>query len=94
MYQIHLLFSSISTTGVGQVARIEQLETPDMMQERVKGLKKATKFDKVVKREVCQVTNRGTQVFSQQVSVTNNYEPTYMLAVCEKVCSWFPLIRH
>lgn len=67
------------------MARIEQTETPDMMTERVRRMTRATKFDKVVKREVCQVTNRGTQVFTQQVAVTNNYEPSYMLAVCEKV---------
>lgn len=67
------------------MARIEQTETPDMMEERLKTMVKKTKFDKVVKREVCQVINRGTQVFTQQVAVTNNYEPNYMLAVCEKV---------
>ncbi|KAJ6635780.1 putative DNA mismatch repair protein Msh6 [Pseudolycoriella hygida] len=67
-----------------KVARIEQTETPEMMEKRLKDGKKYTKFDKVVKREVCQITNRGTQVFSQQLAVTNNYEPSYMLAVCEK----------
>lgn len=68
------------------MARVEQTETPEMNAERVKTMKKATKFEKGLRREVCQVMNRGTQVFSQQVAVTNNYEPTYMLAVCEKVC--------
>lgn len=56
-----------------------------MNTERTKTMRQASKFDKVLRREICQVTNRGTQVFSQQVGVTNNYEPTYMLAVCEKV---------
>lgn len=67
------------------MARIEQTETPDMMQERVKQMKKSTKFDKVVSREICQVTNRGTQVFGQQVPLTNSHQANYMLAVVEKV---------
>lgn len=66
------------------MARIEQTETPDMMQERVKQQTKTTKFDKVVKREVCQVVNKGTQVFGQQVAITNDYQPNYMLAIVEK----------
>lgn len=58
-----------------------------MMQERLKTMKKTTKFDRVVKREVCQVTNRGTEVFGQQVAVTENHQPHYMLAIAEKVNS-------
>lgn len=72
--------------GNGQVARIEQTETPDQNEERVGKMKKgATKYEKALRREICQVTNRGTQVFTQQIGVTSNYEPMYMLAVCEKV---------
>lgn len=55
------------------------------MQERVKKQQKSTKFDKVVKREVCQVVNKGTQVFGQQVQITNDFQPNYMLAIVEKV---------
>lgn len=68
-----------------KVARVEQTETPDMMQERIKHQHKPTKFDKVVKREICQVTNRGTQVFGQQCPITNNPQANYMLAITEKV---------
>lgn len=71
-----------------KVARCEQTETPDMMTERVKNQKtRVTKFDKVVNREICQVVNRGTQVFGQQVEITNEYQPNYMMAVIEKVNS-------
>lgn len=66
------------------MARIEQTETPEQNTERIKG-SKASKFEKGLRREICQVVDRGTQVFSQQVGVTNNYEPNYMLAICEKV---------
>lgn len=68
-----------------QVVRIEQTETPDMMTERCKSMKNCSRFDKVVRREVCQVTNRGTQFFSQQSAVPSNTEPNYMLAITEKV---------
>ncbi|XP_005181193.2 probable DNA mismatch repair protein Msh6 [Musca domestica] len=66
-----------------KVARVEQTETPDMMTERCKRIK-ATKFDKVVRREICQVMNRGTRVFGSQCSITPNYQASYMLAIVEK----------
>lgn len=56
-----------------------------MMQERVRGMRGATKFDKVVSREVCQVVNKGTQVFGQQVDIVNDYQPNYMMAIIHKV---------
>lgn len=83
-------FNRMSTTLVERgykVARIEQTETPDTMSERVKKMSRPTKFDKVVNREVCQVVNKGTQVFGQQVEISNEYEPRYMLAVVEKASS-------
>lgn len=66
-----------------KVARVEQTETPDMMTERCKR-GKSTKFDKVVKREICQITDRGTQVYGAQRFVTQNHQSSYMLAVVEK----------
>lgn len=68
-----------------KVARCEQTETPEMMSERVKLMRKPTKFDKVVNREICQVVNVGTQVFGQQVAITDEYQPNYLMAVIEKV---------
>ncbi len=44
-----------------KVARIEQVETPKMMENRCKNLAKATKFDKVVRREICQKVTAGTR---------------------------------
>lgn len=80
-------FNRMSTTLIERgykVARIEQTETPDTMAERVKKMNRPTKFDKVVSREVCQVVNKGTQVFGQQVEISNEYQPRYMLAIAEK----------
>lgn len=75
--------SSLITKGF-KVARVEQTETPGMMEERCKKLGNPTKFDKVVKREICRITSRGTR--------TNNFldgdlcdaESSYFLVLTEK----------
>ncbi|GAB0091644.1 DNA mismatch repair protein [Sergentomyia squamirostris] len=75
-----------------KVARVEQTENPDMMQERCKKQKSVTKFDRVVKREICQITNRGTRVFGQQVQLTGDFQPQYMMAIVEtagNICSTY-----
>ncbi|XP_067642764.1 probable DNA mismatch repair protein Msh6 [Eurosta solidaginis] len=79
-------FDKMSTILIDRgykVARVEQTETTEMMSERCKS-KKPTKFDKVVRREICQISNRGTQVFGSQCQITAHYQPNYMLAVVEK----------
>ncbi|XP_065095501.1 probable DNA mismatch repair protein Msh6 [Ochlerotatus camptorhynchus] len=68
-----------------KVARVEQTETPEMMQERCKKNKTNTKYDKVVKREICQLSLKGAEVNSQQVQRTFNHQPKYMLAITERV---------
>ena len=67
-----------------KVARIEQTETPAMMEERVKKTAKTTKFDKVVAREVCQVQSKGTRVNTFLDGHNYEGEPSYLLAVIEK----------
>lgn len=67
-----------------KVARVEQTETPDMMSERCKKNKTNSKYDKVVKREICQVSLKGTEVYGQQVQMTNSADPNYMLAIAER----------
>ncbi|XP_034233656.1 DNA mismatch repair protein Msh6-like [Thrips palmi] len=68
-----------------KVARVEQTETPEMMNERVKHLSRPTKFDKVVKREICAVTSRGTRVFSaQDGEPVDTGSANYLLAICEE----------
>ncbi|KAH8246145.1 hypothetical protein KR038_000942 [Drosophila bunnanda] len=79
-------FDKMSTILIDRgykVARVEQTETPDMMTERCKRTK-PTKFDKVVAREICQITNRGTQVFGSQCKIGPNHQPNYMLALVEQ----------
>lgn len=67
-----------------KVARVEQTETPDMMNERCKG-KKSGKFDKVVNREICQISMKGTCVYGAQMQEAKQAAPCYMLAISEKV---------
>ena len=78
-------FSTILVQKGYKVARVEQTETPEMMTERCKHQSKVTKFDKVVNREICQVTTKGTQIFSFIDGEAKEYETNYLFALAEKV---------
>ncbi|XP_077990692.1 DNA mismatch repair protein Msh6-like [Glandiceps talaboti] len=69
-----------------RVARVEQTETPDMMNERCKKMIKPTKFDKVVKRELCRISTKGTKTYSFIDGDTCEAASNYLLAVTEKPC--------
>ncbi|XP_069702294.1 DNA mismatch repair protein Msh6 isoform X2 [Periplaneta americana] len=77
-------FSSSLIEKGYKVARVEQTETPDMMGDRCKGIAKPTKFDKVVKREICQITTKGTRVFSVIDGDARDSESNFLLALTEK----------
>lgn len=47
----------------------------------------ATKFDKVVKREICQVSTPGTRTYSHLDGDSSDTTNKYLLALCEKVSS-------
>lgn len=66
-----------------KVIRIEQTETPAMMEERCQETGRRGKFDKVVKREVCRVTTKGTQMLGIMESVFHTCQNQYLLAICE-----------
>ncbi|CAG9766738.1 unnamed protein product [Ceutorhynchus assimilis] len=68
-----------------KVARVEQTETPDMMAERCKQLKKTTKFDKVVAREICQVSTKASCVFGAQLPEPRSEVGNYLYAIAAKV---------
>ncbi|XP_050523673.1 DNA mismatch repair protein Msh6 [Daktulosphaira vitifoliae] len=80
-------FSAILVEKGYKVARIEQTETPDMMLERCKTLKKTTKFDKVVRREICRITTKGTRTFGVIDGETNDPENSFLIALSEKELS-------
>ena len=46
---------------------------------------KPTKFDKVVNREICQITTKGTRIFTVSDCETREANAQYLLAVAEKV---------
>lgn len=54
---------------------------------------KNTKWDKVVKREICQVTLRGTEVCGLQDSGPGEANASYMMAIAEEVTYHLPYIK-
>lgn len=69
-----------------RVARVEQTENPSMMEERCKNMSKPTRYDKVVKREICQISTKGTRRYGFLDAQSNESNPAYLLAVTEKSC--------
>lgn len=68
-----------------KVARIEQTETPEMMQERCKNMgRMVCKYDKVVKREICRVSSKGTRTYSFIDGDTCESQSSFLLAVTER----------
>ncbi|XP_061481629.1 DNA mismatch repair protein Msh6 [Rhineura floridana] len=57
-------FSSILVQKGHKVVRVEQMETPEMMEARCRSLAHPTKYDRVVRREVCRIISKGTQTYS------------------------------
>ncbi|XP_058798739.1 probable DNA mismatch repair protein Msh6 [Phymastichus coffea] len=67
-----------------KVARIEQTENPEMMAQRVQKMSKPSKYDKVVKREICQISTKGTRVYTSQDAEASAPTSTYLLSIVEK----------
>lgn len=68
-----------------KVVRVEQMETPEMMESRCKSLAHPTKFDKVVRREVCRIISKGTQTYSiVDGDVSEACGNKYLLCIKEK----------
>ena len=65
-----------------KVARIEQTETPAQLEERNRA--KSGPKDKVVAREVCQLSTKGTRVNTFLDSHNFEGDPSYLLALCER----------
>lgn len=72
-----------------KVARIEQVETPAMMEKRCEIEGKRTKYDKVVRREICQVSNIATQSYSSGLSSMASSQisssPNFILVIAEMI---------
>lgn len=77
-------FSDVLVQKGYKVARVEQTETPDMMEARCKTMAKPTKFDRVVKREVCRIITRGTQTYSVLDGAPSESQSKFLLSLKEK----------
>ncbi|KAK2589266.1 hypothetical protein KPH14_007823 [Odynerus spinipes] len=66
-----------------KIARIEQTETPDMMTQRCNKMSKVTKFDKVVKREICQISTKGTRVYTPLDVEASTPNSNYLLSMVQ-----------
>jgi DNA mismatch repair protein MSH6 len=73
-----------------KVARIEQTETPQMMEERCKKMaKKVTKYDRVVNRELCRISTIGTRTCSVIDADSLSDSNSYLLAIAENVLFFY-----
>ncbi|XP_026882910.2 DNA mismatch repair protein Msh6 [Electrophorus electricus] len=77
-------FSGVLVQKGYKVARVEQTETPEMMEARCKTMLRPTKFDRVVRREVCRIITRGTQTYSVLDGAPSESQSKYLLSVKEK----------
>ncbi|XP_029031109.1 DNA mismatch repair protein Msh6 [Betta splendens] len=77
-------FSDVLVQKGYKVARVEQTETPEMMEARCKTMTKPTKFDRVVKREVCRIITRGTQTYSVLDGAPSECQSKFLLSLKEK----------
>lgn len=65
-----------------RVARIEQTETPLMLKERNSQCN--GKKDKCVKREICNIVSKGTQIYTvHDDSYKRSIQPLYLLSIYE-----------
>lgn len=77
-------FSDVLVQKGYKVARVEQTETPEMMEARCKAMARPTKFDRVVRREVCRIITRGTQTYSVLDGAPSEAQSKYLLSLKEK----------
>ncbi|XP_043838007.1 DNA mismatch repair protein Msh6 isoform X2 [Dromiciops gliroides] len=67
-----------------KVARVEQTETPEMMEARCRKLSHISRFDRVVRREICRIITKGTQTYSVLDGEPSESNSKYLLCVKEK----------
>ncbi|NWR49776.1 MSH6 protein, partial [Regulus satrapa] len=77
-------FSDVLVQKGYKVVRVEQTETPEMMEARCKSMGHSTRFDKVVRREICRIITKGTQTYSiMDCDPSENYSK-FLLCVKER----------
>ncbi|NXW79941.1 MSH6 protein, partial [Hirundo rustica] len=77
-------FSDVLVQKGYKVARVEQTETPEMMEARCKSVGHSTRFDKVMRREICRIITKGTQTYSVMDCDPSENHSKFLLCVKEK----------
>ncbi|XP_050827953.1 DNA mismatch repair protein Msh6 [Serinus canaria] len=77
-------FSDVLVQKGYKVARVEQTETPEMMEARCRSAGHSSKFDKVVRREICRIITKGTQTYSVMDCDPSENHSRFLLSVKEK----------
>lgn len=77
-------FSDVLVQKGYKVARVEQTETPEMMEARCKSAGHSSRFDKVVRREICRIITKGTQTYSVMDCDPSENHSKFLLCVKEK----------
>ncbi|NXB81440.1 MSH6 protein, partial [Donacobius atricapilla] len=77
-------FSDVLVQKGYKVARVEQTETPEMMEARCKSMGHSAKFDKVMRREICRIITKGTQTYSVMDCDPSENHSKFLLCVKEK----------
>ncbi|XP_054978282.1 DNA mismatch repair protein Msh6 isoform X2 [Sorex araneus] len=67
-----------------KVARVEQTETPEMMEARCRKMAHISKHDRVVRREICRIITKGTQTYSVLEGDPSENYSKYLLSIKEK----------
>lgn len=77
-------FSDVLVQKGYKVARVEQTEMPEMMEARCKSAGHSSRFDKVVRREICRIITKGTQTYSVMDCDPSENHSKFLLCVKEK----------
>ncbi|NWZ67614.1 MSH6 protein, partial [Acrocephalus arundinaceus] len=77
-------FSDVLVQKGYKVARVEQTETPEMMEARCKSVGHSSRFDKVMRREICRIITKGTQTYSVMDCDPSENHSKFLLCVKEK----------
>ncbi|NWH87331.1 MSH6 protein, partial [Aegithalos caudatus] len=77
-------FSDVLVQKGYKVARVEQTETPEMMEARCRSGGHSARFDKVMRREICRIITKGTQTYSVMDCDPSENHSKFLLCVKEK----------
>ncbi|NXK68258.1 MSH6 protein, partial [Sylvietta virens] len=77
-------FSDVLVQKGYKVARVEQTETPEMMEARCRSVSHSARFDRVVRREICRIITKGTQTYSIMDCDPSENHSKFLLCLKEK----------